>query len=76
MEALIERKKKKAQERRAAELLAEAQKVGGSDSPAVDQPEGLSFGRVPSPPPSVKAAGDTVLGSSEADFDPRKRPRP
>lgn len=42
----------------------------------LDQFEGVSFGRFPSPAPSVEAVGDTVQGSLEVEVDPQKHPRP
>lgn len=65
-----------AQEKRVAELLAEAQKAGGSDLLAVEQPEGLSSGQHVSPAPSFEMVGESAQGTSDTEANLRKFPRP
>lgn len=68
---MIERKKKKVQDKRAAELLAEAQKVGGSNPPTEEYPEGISSERVPLPTLYAEAVENIAQGFLEVEVDPR-----
>lgn len=72
---MIERKKKKAKEKRVIELLLEALKTKENDPTQNEPSEGTSADRAPQPPPIIETTDDVVIAPSEVEADPRKRHR-
>lgn len=72
---MIECKKKKAQERRATELLAEVLRAKETPAATREPLEGTSTEKASLPPPVTEAVDDMVMASSKIETDPRKRHR-